>query len=166
MKLRNMASLFIVDDGNVLLLYKQPKFLNTPRWVPGAGGHFEPDELSAPDACLWREVREELGLPPDAFENTRLCYILLSRSVDEIRIHYCYFGSLKDGVSRDLANSEGPLRWFKLEETRDIEMSVSVKAVLNHYQTRGRSDDGIFVATGRTDAAGRPDFAFAPLMTY
>jgi 8-oxo-dGTP diphosphatase len=166
MKLRSMTSLFILENGSVLLLHKQPKFMPTPRWVPGAGGHFEPHELNTPAACLWREVQEELGLPPGAFENTRLRYILLSRSADEIRINYCYFGNLKDGVSRNLSNSEGELRWFGWEEIQSIAISPSIKAALNHYHTRGRDDDCIYIATSCGNNSGQPDFVITPLMAY
>jgi hypothetical protein len=52
MKLRNMASMIIIDYGKILLLHKQPKFSDRSLWLARAGGHFEHTEMNAPDTCL------------------------------------------------------------------------------------------------------------------
>jgi 8-oxo-dGTP diphosphatase len=149
-KQRSMASLVILDQDRVLLLHKQTRYHDRPLWIPSAGGHFEKDELNDPEACLWREVNEEIGLSPDAFENSKLRYIALRHSGDEIRINYYFFGNLRKGVSRSIANNEGALRWFGLEEARSCGMPISFKACYQHYLGIGQKDELVYVMVGET----------------
>jgi 8-oxo-dGTP diphosphatase len=121
-------------------------------WIPTAGGHFEAGELNDPETCLWREVKEELGLPPEAFVNVKLRYIALSNSGEQIRTNYYYFASLYDGVSRELSNNKGELQWFALEDAKNYDMPLSLKACFSHYLDVSCNDDNIYTAVGTLNA--------------
>ena len=62
MKLRNMTGIYLSCKGQMLLLYRQGGRVVSNQWVASAGGHFEKEELNDPEACVLRELREELNL--------------------------------------------------------------------------------------------------------
>jgi 8-oxo-dGTP diphosphatase len=166
MTLRSMASITIIDSGKILLLRKQTPYHDRPLWIPGAGGHFEEAELNDPDACLWREVEEEIGLKSDAFKGVRLRYIAFRRDGEQIRINYYYFGALRAGVSRDITNNEGELRWFGAEEARKLDMPLSYSVCLKHYLDAGCNDDEVYVAVGSVDESGEVVHNIIPMRAY
>jgi 8-oxo-dGTP diphosphatase len=166
MKLRNMASMIIIDGGKILLLHKQPKFSDRSLWLAGAGGHFEHTEMNDPDACLWREVEEEIGLKPDAFESVSLRYMSVWKSGDEILINYSYVGILRDDVSRDLTNNEGELRWFDLDDACDLGSLCGMTDVFVHYRDIGQGDDGVYVIAYSMNYDGEKECKISPLLTY
>jgi 8-oxo-dGTP diphosphatase len=166
MELRNMASMIIRNDNEVLLLHKQTRYHDKPMWIPGAGGHFEHGEMNDPEACLWREVKEEIGLEAEAFENVKLRYIALRNSGDQIRINYYYFGDLREGISRNLASIEGELQWFTFQDSLNCDMPPSFKACFNHYLDAGYCNDYVYVAVGTINADGNVEHTITPLMAY
>jgi 8-oxo-dGTP diphosphatase len=135
-------------------------------WIPGAGGHFEDGEMNDPETCLWREVKEELGLTPEAFENVKLRYIAFRNSGEQIRINYYYFGCLREGIDRNLENSEGELHWFTLEDSLNCDMPLSFGACFNHYLDVGHCNDHVYVAVGTTNSDGNVEHMITPLMVY
>ena len=62
MKLRNMTGIYLSCNGKMLLLYRQGGRVVSNQWIASAGGHFEKEELNDPNACVLRELREELHL--------------------------------------------------------------------------------------------------------
>jgi 8-oxo-dGTP diphosphatase len=160
-----MASIIIIDDNHVLLLHKQTRYSDRPLWIPTAGGHFEAGELNDPEACLWREVNEELGLPTQAFENVNLRYIALSNSGEQIRTNYYYFASLREDFSRDLSNNEGELQWFAFNEAKNCDMPLSLKACFSHYLDFGCNDDYIYTALGTLNTNDESEYVITPLNT-
>jgi 8-oxo-dGTP diphosphatase len=132
-------------------------------WIPTAGGHFETGELNDPEACLWREVNEELGLPSNAFANMKLRYIALSTGSEQIRTNFYHFASLRDGVSHELMNNEGELRWFTLQDAKNCEMPLSFKSCFNHYLDVGCNDEYIYTAVGMINTSGNSEYVITPL---
>lgn len=57
-----LAAVFTRPDGTVLLARRRPELHNGGRWE-FPGGKLRPDE--SPEACLRREIREELGVDID-----------------------------------------------------------------------------------------------------
>ena len=87
-RLRNMTSIYLVNDESMLLLYRQGGRVVNNVWTGSAGGHFEEKELNDPEACVLREMQEELGITGDDIEDLSLRYITLRRTKEEVRQNY------------------------------------------------------------------------------
>ena len=109
MKLRNMTSLYLVREGEILCLYRIGSRVANNKYVGAAGGHFEPEELNDPEKCILREMQEELGLSESDVEDLTLRYITIRLINGEIRQNYYFFARLKQNT--DLVSTEGVLRW-------------------------------------------------------
>lgn len=106
--LRNMAAVFIIQEEKVLLMYRVGSKAVPPSWV-GVGGHFEPEELNDPKACVLRELREEIGLAAENLEELQLRYLTLHRMKDEIRQNYYFFAKRRSDANIPLHSEEGKL---------------------------------------------------------
>ena len=135
-KLRNMTSVYLVDDAGVLCLYRIGSRVANNKYVGSAGGHFEQDELNDAKKCVLREMEEELGLKEEDVAGLRLRYITYRLTGGEIRQNYYFFGRLKE--SKELSSTEGTLRWVPYEEIPTLEMPVSAKHMILHYVNTGR----------------------------
>ena len=141
-KLRNMTSVYLVREGEVLCLYRIGSRVASNKYIGSAGGHFEPEELNDPKKCVLREMQEELGLSETDVEGLVLRYITHRFVGNEIRQNYYFFGRLKE--DRKLSSSEGNLRWVPLEEIPDLKMPVSAKHMILHYLEEGRFTDHLY----------------------
>lgn len=159
MKLRNMTSVYFVREDAVLCLYRIGSRVANHRYIGSAGGHFEKDELNEPRMCILREIREELGLTENDFENLTLRYITHRLKDGEIRQNYYYFANLKENVQ--LSSTEGTLRWVPLEEIPQLHMPVSAKHMICHYLQTGKYTDTLYA--GITQEAGT---AFVPMEEF
>lgn len=149
-KLRNMTSVYLTGEKGILCLYRIGSRVAGNRWIGSAGGHFEPEELNDPRACVLREMQEELGLTESDVEGLTLRYIA-HRLVDgEIRQNYYFFARLKE--DRELWSTEGNLRWMTFDEIPDLYMPVSAKHMILHYLKEGRFTDHIYC--GVTEETG------------
>ena len=142
MKLRNMTSLYLVEDNRVLCLYRIGSRVVSGKYVGSAGGHFEPEELNDPQACVLREVYEELGLTENDLEGLSLRYITHRLTAGEIRQNYYFFARLKE--VRSLVSREGNLRWVSFEEVPELPMPVSAGHMIRHYLKEGRFTQTIY----------------------
>lgn len=149
-KLRNMTSIYLIREGEILCLYRIGSRVANNRYVGAAGGHFEEEELNDPKACVLREMREELNLAETDVEDLRLRYITHRLVGGEIRQNYYFFGHLKE--ERELVSTEGNLRWVPLAEIPSLEMPVSAKHMILHYLREGRFTDHIYA--GITEETG------------
>ena len=141
-RLRNMTSVYLVRENEVLCLYRMGSRVANNKYIGSAGGHFEPEELNDPKACVLREMREELNLSETDVEGLTLRYITHRLTGGEIRQNYYFFGSLK--VDRPLESTEGILRWIPFEDVPALEMPVSAKHMILHYLREGRFTDRIY----------------------
>ena len=142
MKLRNMTSVYLVEDEKLLCLYRIGSRVADRRYIGSAGGHFEPEELNDPRACVLRELQEELGLTGDDLEGLVLRYMTFRRKDGEIRQNYYFFARLK--TRRQLHSREGELRWVPFEEVPELNMPVSAKHMILHYLRKDRFDDRLY----------------------
>ena len=149
-KLRNMTSLYLVDDRRVLCLYRMGSRVANNRYVGSAGGHFEPDELNDARACVLREAFEELGLQETDLDGLRLRYITHRLKDGEIRQNYYFFARLKN--DRELKSNEGILKWISYEEVSKLQMPVSAHHMLQHYVAVGRFTDELYAGITRKDS--------------
>lgn len=141
-KLRNMTSVYLVREGEVLCLYRIGSRVASNKYIGSAGGHFEKDELNDPKNCVLREMQEELGLSEADVEGLTLRYITHRLTGGEIRQNYYFFGQLKE--ERKLTSSEGTLHWIPFEEVPKLTMPVSAKHMILHYLEEGRFTDHLY----------------------
>ena len=149
-KLRNMTSLYLVDDSGILCLYRIGSRVANQKYVGSAGGHFEPCELNDARACVLREMQEELGLTESDVEGLRLRYITHRLTSGEIRQNYYFFARLKE--ERPLTSTEGTLRRVPYGQIPALEMPVSAKHMILHYVREGRFTDKLYA--GITEERG------------
>lgn len=142
MKLRNMTSLYLVREGEILCLYRIGSRVANNRYIGSAGGHFEPEEMCDPRACVLREMKEELGITESDVEGLTLRYITYRRKDGEIRQNYYFFATLRE--ERDLQSSEGNLRWVPFADVPELCMPVSAKHMILHYLQTGRFDKKLY----------------------
>lgn len=159
MKLRNMTSLYLVEEDRILCLYCIGSRVVSNKYVGSAGGHFEPSELNDPRACVLREMQEELGLREEDVEGLTLRYITHRLMEGEIRQNYYFFGRLKE--KRELISTEGTLRWVPFEEIPQLPMPVSAKHMILHYLETGRFTEEIY--GGITEEMGTN---FVPMRSF
>lgn len=129
----------------MLLLYRQGGRVVNNVWTGSAGGHFENQELNDAEACVFREMKEELGLGSDDIEALSLRYITLRRTKEEIRQNYYFFAGLKSTIAEDLTSNEGICKWFPIGEILNLEMPYTAKYVLEHYCGIGRFTSELYV---------------------
>lgn len=139
---RCMASVYLLKDDQILLLYRQGSRVVNNVWIGSAGGHMEPQEMDAPETCALRELHEELGLAEDDITPPVLRYITLRMTNGEIRENHYYFAHLK--TSGELTSNEGQLRWFHLNELADLPMAYTARYMIDHWLEMGRHTECIY----------------------
>ena len=149
-RLRNMTSLFFVRADGLLCLYRIGSRVANRKYVGACGGHFEESELSSPEACVLREMEEELGLHPEDIEGLTLRYITVRYMGDEVRQNYYFFARMNP--ERPLVSTEGELRFFTWDELKSVDMPVSARHMMDHYLEVGRFDENRYA--GITEPGG------------
>jgi len=153
-KLRNMTSIYLLCEDKILLLYRQGSRVVNNVWTGSAGGHFEEYELNDAKACVLRELQEELGLTEDMLEDLVLRYITLRKTNGEVRQNYYFFAQLPGGTEMELVSDEGSLKWFQIEEVKELEMPLSAKCMMEHYLEVGRYDKMLYVGVADSEKGG------------
>ena len=148
--LRNMTSLFFLEENGLWCLFRQGSRVANNKYVGACGGHFEESELSSPESCVLREMEEELGLSAGDVENLTLRYVTVRYMGTEIRQNYYFFARLK--TQRSLSSTEGQLQFFSWEKLADIDMPVSARHMMDHYLQVGRFDEHLYA--GITEPGG------------
>ena len=143
-KLRNMASVFLTCGDSVLLLYRENSSVIDDSWIASAGGHFEENEINDAKACAMRELYEELGISENEICDLSLRYVTLRRTNKEIRQNYYFFAELKNGTEMNLKSNEGQLKWFSLNEIKELKMPFTAKYVMEHWLDIGRNTTDIY----------------------
>ena len=150
-KLRNMASIYLLYKNRILLLYRQGESIVSNLWIGSAGGKFEQPELNDAQACVLRELKEELSINEEQIQNLALRYITLRNTGDEVRQNYYFFAELK-GVKADVfPSTEGITQWFSPEEISELHMPFTAKYVLEHYYQIGRLDNCLYGGMASND---------------
>lgn len=150
-KLRNMTSIYLLREDQMLLLYRQGGKVVNHVWVGSAGGHFEKDELNDAKACVLREMREEIGIGADDITSLSLRYVTLRRTGGEIRQNYYFFANLKDAVDGHITSNEGICKWFSIGEIEKLEMLYTAKYVVKHYCEIGRFTSELYAGISNGD---------------
>lgn len=149
-KLRNMASVYIMHQDKMLLLYRIGSRVVSPSWC-GIGGHFEKEELNDAKAALLRELEEEISLQEKDLAELRLRYITLRKKGGEIRQNYYFFAKLAEGVTVQENCDEGVLEWVPLEEVCNRRMPYTAKYIMEHFMREGKDSSALYcgVAGGK-----------------
>lgn len=143
-KLRNMASIYLCDDTNrMLLLYRIGSRVVRNSYIGTAGGHFEKDELNDTESCVLRELYEEVGLTIKDITKPELRYVTLRHKKDEIRQNYYFFAKIKD-KAKEIKSNEGKLKWFEFNDISSLDMPHTAKYVVKHYIEEGRKNDKLY----------------------
>ena len=145
-KLRNMSSVYLLRNDEILLLYRQGTSIVSNLWIGSAGGHFESSELSDAKACVLREMKEELGLDPEDISNLQLRYVTLRYTEGEIRQNYYFFANLTAELSIVPQSTEGHCQWFPLSQITNLRMPFTAGYVINHYLTEGQYTNYLYGA--------------------
>ena len=157
-RLRHMTAVYLGQNDRILLLYRQGGRVVNNVWVGSAGGHFEPEELNDPRACVLRELHEELGLDEDDLASLTLRYIVLRNAKGEVRQNYFFFAELKKGAEEGLVSDEGQLKWFSHEELTALPMPPSARQAIDHWLAEGRYTEWLYGGISREESA-----SFIPL---
>lgn len=141
-KLRNMTSLYLVEEDRVLCLFRQGSRVVNNKYIGTCGGHFEPEELNDARRCILREMEEELGLTEVDVEGLTLRYVTHRLKNGEIRQNYYFFGKLRQ--KKTLSSNEGILRWIPFSDIPALDMPISAKHMLLHYMEEGRHNTCLY----------------------
>lgn len=152
-RLRHMTAVYLCQGDRILLLYRQGGRVVNNVWVGSAGGHFEPEELNDPKACVLRELGEELGLTESQLDSLTLRYIVLRNANGEVRQNYFFFAQLKTGAEAGLVSDEGNLKWFPTNELHDLPMPPSARQAIDHWLAEGRHTDLLYGGISQADGA-------------
>jgi 8-oxo-dGTP diphosphatase len=139
MKFRNIATAFLMNGDDFLLMERSSTNKRMPGFWYGVGGHIEPEEINNPFAAVLREVYEETGLKENNLEGLYLQYILMRREGDETVINYIYFG--KTNTKYVVQNDEGTLHWIQKKEVLNRKFFDVLKLALEHYFENGKNED-------------------------
>ena len=133
-----VASVYIIENGNVLLI----QHLKLNKWLP-PGGHLNPNET--PSEGAKREAWEETGIEIEFIsqENiwvnqTNACsferpYLCLLEEIPEYKgvpqhqhIDFIYLARPVGGILQQNHLETAGLRWFSLEEVEALEPEVEI----------------------------------------
>ncbi len=149
-KLRNMASVYLMDGEKILYLYRMGSRVVSDSYVGTAGGHFEKEELNDARACVLRELYEESGLLEEDIQDLSLRYITLRLINNEIRQNYYFFANLKN-PKMAINSNEGVLERFDRNESSSLEMPFTSRYVIDHFTKIGINTNFLYggIATSR-----------------
>lgn len=139
-----MASVFLICGNSILLLYRENSSVIDDSWIASAGGHLEENEINDSKACAMRELYEELGVTENDICDLSLRYVTLRRTNKEIRLNYYFFAELKNGIEMNLKSNEGQLKWFSLNEIKELKMPFTAKYVMEHWIDIGKNTTDIY----------------------
>ena len=125
-KLRNMASVYLLHEGRILLLYRQGSSIVSNLWIGSAGGHDA-------KACMIRELSEELSIDEASLDCLSLRYITIRYTDGELRQNYYFFANLRESISQAPKSTEGITKWFSLDSLDDLPMPFTAHHVIKHY---------------------------------
>lgn len=163
-KLRTMATAFLINNEDVLLMKRSMEKKFAPGVWAGVGGHLEECEINDPQLACMREIYEETGICEKDIYGLKLKYIILRKSKEEIRISYTYVGHT---TMREVKNTdEGELFWVSKSELLNRKLSIMNEVVLKHY-FESSSQTGEEVLVGVLNSRnGEPTINWMPIQDW
>jgi len=151
-KLRNMASVYLRNGDQLLLLYRQGNSIVSNLWIGSAGGHFEEKEVNDAKRCVLRELYEELSFTEEMLKDLTLRYITLRYTNGEVRQNYYFFADILHSTDDIPVSTEGVCRWFNIDETANLPMPITARHIIDHYITTGQYDDQLYVGISKQNS--------------
>jgi 8-oxo-dGTP diphosphatase len=146
LRARVMATAFLFNKQNILLMKRAKTRLLAPGVWAGVGGHLEQGELNTPMEACCREILEETGITREELDSLELKYITIRLKVkEELRIQYVYFGTTHK-VELEPCD-EGELHWIPKEEWSHREMHPTTRFIMEHYFSIGIHENAIYTGT-------------------
>lgn len=142
-KLRNMASVYLLNGDKILFLYRIGSRVVNNSYVGSAGGHFEKEELNDAMGCILRELNEETGLTKEDIDNLTLRYVTLRLKDNEIRQNYYFFANLVS-INKEISSNEGRLEWVDCKNISSLEMPYTAKYVIDHFLKVGKNSTSLY----------------------
>lgn len=164
LKLRVLATAFLLNGEDVLLMKRNHNRRLFPGFWAALGGHVEPPEINDPRAACLRELSEEAGLTAAELAGLRLCYVINRRAGEEIRVQYVYFGPVN---RRELSDcEEGEMHWVNRSEAAELNTSFTTREVLRRHFSHQAVEQGA-VQVGVVSADGvKPVINWIPLQDW
>ncbi|MFE6078167.1 NUDIX domain-containing protein [Paenibacillus sp. NPDC057886] len=155
MEIRQMATAFLSNGNDMLMMKKSGSRLFNFEFWGGIGGHLEHGELNSPMTASYREIEEETGFKPEEVNHFRLRYILLELNGGELRQQFVYFGETTHRGF--IPSDEGGLFWIPKDELLDLHTSILIRAAMRHF-LQNQEIDGIWIGNvlNGEGAAARP----------
>jgi 8-oxo-dGTP diphosphatase len=112
----NLTTLcYLERDGKYLMMHrvKKTQDVNHGKWI-GVGGHFE--GMESPEECMLREVWEETGLTPTAWEHRGV----VTFAPDNAPLEYMFLFTITawEGTLHDC--EEGNLAWVPIPDVTNL----------------------------------------------
>jgi len=150
---RITAGAFLICGDKVLLMKRGlHKEIGAGMWA-GVGGHLDMSDFTNPRAIdtletCYREVHEETGILRTDIYDLKLRYIAVRRVDGEVRLHYHYFGKLKQEILPPKC-SEGDFFWIDKIDLTNLPMSTSIKEAVRHWVCNPNCDEVYLVAVDK-----------------
>jgi len=126
---RQRVTVFIIDEGKVLLLYR---FKNGEEYYAVPGGGIEPGETE--EAAAVREIKEETGL--DVCLGEKIGTLVLDGETQHLYLTKLFRGKLElGGPERERQSPENVYRleWIPLDKLSEINLRQEIRSFLLKY---------------------------------
>lgn len=154
MRIRSIATAFLENDGDLLLMKRSQDRKLAPGYWFGVGGHFEEGEHAHPVRACLREIEEETGLKSQDLVHLRLRCLVMRHHQDELVLNYIFTGT---ACTRNVEEgSEGSLHWVNPSEIRHLLFADVIRLILLHL-IPDQMDDPFSWEAGDAAAASIPD---------
>ncbi len=131
MVFRNIATAFLENSEDMLLMKRAAHKTIAPGYWFGVGGHVEPQEINHPQLACEREIQEETGIKKDEISNLKHRYIIFNKDEKEVVINHIFTGEINTRNVKP--NSEGTLHWVPRDQVLDKTFIPAIREVLRHY---------------------------------
>ena len=129
--LRNMATIFLFNKNQLLMLKRSTEKEFNPNVWSVIGGHIESHEWKNPLETALREISEEIGFEECDLSEINLRYILLRKAEEEIRTQYVFIAKTSRYTFQN--SKEGELHWVPKEDILSKNMTITIYNSLKHY---------------------------------